>query len=197
VDYPVLPGSSRVGRSLQTRSDLENLALMASLPGLRVVRSKIHGYGLIALEPYKVGDIVCYGDGVLYRERDEFDDTYALVMPGYETDEDGNEGPPLYWDLVDQTRWINHSCDPNTYVDSSWDAGTKTIRTWWVATRDIEVGEELTYDYAFCGHLAEACACGASACRGLIVDPDPRELAEVPPHLAPLLRVAGDAQAAS
>ena len=28
----------------------------------------------------------------------------------------------LFWDLVDQTRWFNHSCDPNTEVRSKWDA---------------------------------------------------------------------------
>jgi hypothetical protein len=162
---------------------------MAALTGLKVVRSSIHGYGLVATRAYKAGDTVCFGDGVLYREAETFDDTYCLVMPGYEVDDRGNEGPPLYWDLVDQTRWINHSCEPNTYVDSSWDAATKHITTWWVATRDIAPGDELTYDYAFCGHLAEACACGAPTCRGLIVDPDPEELVEVPAHLRHLLRL--------
>ena len=100
---------------------------MAELPGLKVIRSSIHGYGLVATRDYKAGDTVCHGDGVLYREKETFDDTYCLVMPGYETDENGNEGPPLYWDLVDQTRWINHSCEPNTYVDSSWDAATRDL----------------------------------------------------------------------
>jgi hypothetical protein len=167
---------------------------MAELPGLKVIRSSIHGYGLVATRDYKAGDIVCHGDGVLYREKETFDDTYCLVMPGYETDEHGNEGPPLYWDLVDQTRWINHSCEPNTYVDSSWDGATKSIATWWVATRDIKAGQELTYDYAFCGHLAEVCACGAPTSRGLIVDTDPEELVEVPEHLKHLLRIEIPAQ---
>ena len=42
-------------------------------------------------------------------------------------------------------------------------------------------GDELTYDYAFSGHLAEVCNCQSTACIGLIVDPT--ELDEVPDAL--------------
>lgn len=156
---------------------------MPGLDGLRIQLSKIHGYGMVTLRAFKKGDVMVYGDGVLYRESDEFDDTYALIMPGYEPNEDGGEGPSLYYDLVDQTRWINHSCDPNSEIDSSWTAETKTIRAWWFATRDIAAGEELTYDYAFSASVAERCYCGARTCRGVIIDPTPEELAELPEHL--------------
>ena len=37
-------------------------------------------------------------------------------------------GCDLFWDLVDQTRWFNHSCDPNAEVFSKWDHEAKTIR---------------------------------------------------------------------
>lgn len=165
---------------------------MPGLDGLRVQQSKIHGYGVVTLRPFKKGEILVYGDGVLYREHEEFDDTYALIMPGYEPAADGDEGPPLYYDLVDQTRWINHSCEPNTEIDSSWTAETKTLRPWWFAIRDIAAGEELTYDYAFAGSVAERCFCGATACRGVIIDPSPEEIADMPPalrqYLAPSLR---------
>ncbi len=154
---------------------------MPPVDGLKVVRSSIHGYGVVTLREFKKGDVVIYADGVIYREDEEFDDEYALILPGYEADEHGNEGPPMYYDLADQTRWINHSCDPNTEVDSSWDPITKSINPWWVAIKDIPVGEELTYDYAFSGHLAIPCLCRMDACRGLIVDPD--ELHLVPDNL--------------
>ena len=36
---------------------------------------------------------------------------------------------------------------------------------------------------------AEPCACGVAKCRGLIVDPDPQELAKLPDHLRRLLRL--------
>lgn len=163
---------------------------MPLLEGLKVVRSAIHGYGVIALRRFNKGEIVVWGEGVVYREDEDFDDTYALITPGYEPDQDGDEGPAMYLDLADQTRWINHSCNPNTEVDTVWDPDTQNIKAWWVALRDIEPGEELTYDYAFSGALAEVCACGARTCRGLIVDAD--ELDEVPEHMRVHLRDRGD-----
>src|SRR5260370_820169 len=72
-----------------------------SVGGLRVVMSSIHGYGVVAMRGFRRGEVVCYGDGVLYRDADDFDDTYALVLPGT----DSGLGELIYWDLVDQTRW--------------------------------------------------------------------------------------------
>jgi hypothetical protein len=158
--------------------------LMPLLDGLRVVSSSIHGYGVVTTRPFKRGELICYGDGVLYDDDAEFDDTYALVLPG----EDSGRGAQLFWDLVCQTRWFNHSCAPNTDVLSRWDHEANTMRAWWVAIRDIAVGEEITYDYAFVAAVAEPCHCGSATCRGLIVDDDPANLAELPENLRALLR---------
>jgi SET domain len=163
---------------------------MPLLSGLRVARSSIHGYGVITTRRFVRGERVVEGDGVLYREDDDFDDTYALVLPGSSVNgDDDPELPEVYFDLIDQTRWINHACAPNTEIDSQFDVERKHMRAWWVATRDLEIGEELTYDYAFVGRLAEPCACGAHSCRGLIVDDDPAELADIPDAMRPYLRV--------
>jgi hypothetical protein len=159
---------------------------MPFLPGLRVTHSRIHGYGVVATRAFGAGDMVVQGDGVLYRDHEEFDDTYALVLPGYERGPDGSEGPPMFWDLADQTRWINHSCDPNTEVGTEWDDENKIVHAWWYALRDIEPGEELTYDYAFAAAVTERCYCGTARCRGLIIDPD--EIDGVPEALRPYLR---------
>jgi hypothetical protein len=113
---------------------------MPLMDGLRVVRSGIHGYGVVATRPFRRGELVMYGDGVLYRQEDEFDDTYALILPGYEAGPDGQEGPPMFWDLACQSRWINHSCDPNSVVESRWFPHEKTVLAWWQALRDIEPG---------------------------------------------------------
>ena len=164
---------------------------MPLLSGLRVTHSSIHGYGVVTTRRFARGEIVVEGDGVLYREDDDFDDTYALVLPGWDaTGHDDPEAAPVYFDLTDQTRWINHACDPNTEIDSRYDHERGAVRAWWVATRDIEIGEELTYDYAFVGALAQPCACNTPACRGLIVDHDPEELAAVPEELRHHLRPA-------
>ena len=45
------------------------------------------------------------------------------------------------------------------------------MRAWWVARRDIPVGDEITYDYAFTAEVAEGSATAAlPTCRGLIVE---------------------------
>jgi SET domain-containing protein len=158
---------------------------MPPLAGLKVVQSEIHGYGLVALRPFRCGEVITFGDGVLFREEEEFDDEYALILynPDY-----GPRDPDefVYYDLADQTRWINHSCSPNSEVDSSWDPMAQVMTTWWRAIRDIAVGEEITYDYAFSAHLAIPCRCGSPDCRGLIVDID--EIDQVEDGLRRLVR---------
>ena len=157
---------------------------MPLLDGLRVVASRIHGYGVVTTRTFSKGELVSFGDGVLYDADTDFDDTYALILPG----EDSGKGEVLFWDLVCQTRWFNHSCDPNCEVLSRWDHAANTMRAWWVALHDIPVGEEITYDYGFVADVAEVCACGSAKCRGLIVDPE--EAAKVAPELRPYLRLA-------
>lgn len=154
---------------------------MPALDGLKVIKSSIHGYGVIALRRFQAGEIIVYADGVVYSEDDDFDDTYSVLLNIPEEDEHGNLETQYLLDLTDQTRWINHACEPNTEVDTSWDPETRTGRVWWIALRDLAAGEELTYDYAFSAHLAEPCACGTRKCRGLIVDLD--EIADVPARL--------------
>jgi hypothetical protein len=159
---------------------------MAGVPfcdGVEIFASKIHGYGGRATRAFRTGETVCFGDGVLYAADDDFDDTYALIV-------DDDRGTPIFWDLVDQTRWFNHSCDPNTEVMSRFDRDANKVVAWWVALRDIAPGDEITYDYGFVADVAEPCACGAPQCRGLIVDSDPAEQAKLAPHLRSLLRAS-------
>lgn len=143
---------------------------MAFVDGLRVIRSPIHGYGIVALRAFAKGEVVCTGEGILYDEDAEFDDTYALIFDG-DTVEPAVAGS-VFYDLVCQTRWINHSCEPNTEIETTWSAERQAPIPMWIATRDIAPGEELTYDYAFDPSCAERCGCGAPRCRGVIVDAD-------------------------
>lgn len=57
-------------------------------------------------------------------------------------------------------RYVNHSCDPNTYVENNAD----------VASRDIKKGEEITSDYTKEGvpHFDLKCNCGSKYCRKVI-----------------------------
>jgi hypothetical protein len=130
------------------------------LSGLRVIRSSIDGYGVIATRPFAEGELLADVDGVAWRDGDAVDDRYSLWI---------EEG--LYFDMVDQTRWINHSCDPNAGLET----GVRPDGAVWariIALRPIAVDEELAYDYAFPAHLAEPCRCGSPRCRGMIIDED-------------------------
>lgn len=163
---------------------------MGRIEGLEVVRSSIHGYGLVARRRFSAGELICHGDGVLWRDDEDFDDTYALIL--YSDDVAAGEAAvpgekaALFWDLADQTRWLNHSCDPNSVVEAKWVPSKGTVIAWWTALRDIEIGEEVTYDYAFAASVAEPCHCRAAACRGVIVDPD--EIDRLPDELRRQIR---------
>jgi uncharacterized protein len=69
-------------------------------------------------------------------------------------------------------RWINHSCDPNCEAVIDDDG-----RIYIESIRDIDVGEELAYDYNYIlpeRHTAKLkrrfpCHCGAEGCRGTIL----------------------------
>lgn len=75
-------------------------------------------------------------------------------------------------------RFINHSCTPNCEAEIS------RGRVFIFALRDIAVGEELCYDYAYqrSGDETESdeelyrCLCGTADCRGSIMEP-PQEFA--------------------
>jgi pyruvate/2-oxoglutarate dehydrogenase complex dihydrolipoamide acyltransferase (E2) component len=66
------------------------------------------------------------------------------------------------------TRYINHSCDPNLIVQCVYVAEEKLPRIALFAWKDIEPGEELSYDYAQEQNSEEArfeCHCGAPRCK--------------------------------
>ncbi len=60
-------------------------------------------------------------------------------------------------------RFINHSCEPNTYIRCT------PTRAEFYALRDIDRGEELTADYGESQHDGTLkCRCGSQRCRGFI-----------------------------
>lgn len=65
-------------------------------------------------------------------------------------------------------RFANHSCNPNCYV-AKWVVG-KRMRMGIFAKRDIQRGEELTFNYNVdrYGHTAQICYCGEPNCVGTI-----------------------------
>ena len=67
--------------------------------------------------------------------------------------------------LWNPARFINHSCAPNC------EAMLRNGRIWLCALRDLEPGEEITFNYGFDleDYKAYPCHCGSSKCVGYIV----------------------------
>jgi hypothetical protein len=130
---------------------------MPPMDGLRVVHSRIHGYGVIATRAYGAGELIAQVDGVLYLPHERTDDRGTLWLDG-----------DSYLDILDQMRWLNHSCDPNVWIDGGMLDGEPWAHV--IALREIAALEELTLDYAFDAADAVPCSCGAPGCRGWIVD---------------------------
>lgn len=116
------------------------------------------GNSIFALEPIKKGELIAVFGGVVYewetfihlpdRERMlclQVEDRHFLVPRP-----------------IGEGDYVNHSCNPNAGL--SGQIGL-------VAMRDIQIGEEVCFDYAMCDTMPYDefnCLCGASTCRGQV-----------------------------
>lgn len=66
--------------------------------------------------------------------------------------------------MAEPERYINSSCDPNTWVH------TRGGRRHVVALRAIAAGDEITFDYLLNCHggVRWSCRCGSPRCRGVV-----------------------------
>lgn len=139
----------------------------------KVKRSKIQGRGAFAVRKIRKGTrIVEYigrrihpdDEATYYNENDmERHHTFLFGIDKKTTIDAGQGG--------NEARFINHSCAPNC------EAAIENKRVFIYATRTIQPGEELTYDYHF--EVAETitrklikfypCHCKAETCRGTIL----------------------------
>ncbi|KAG8654428.1 histone-lysine N-methyltransferase ATXR7 isoform X3 [Manihot esculenta] len=147
---------------------LKATQLKARKKRLRFQRSKIHDWGLVALEPIEAEDFVIEYVGELIRPRisDIRERLYEKMGIGSSYLFRLDDGY-----VVDATkrggiaRFINHSCEPNCYTKVITVEGQKKIFIY--AKRLITAGEEITYNYKF--PLEEKkipCNCGSRKCRG-------------------------------
>ncbi len=112
------------------------------------------------------------GEGIFALKQFETDDTVLVGV--VDRFVDGNNihasqiGEKQFVLFVGLVNKLNHSCDPNCYAKMD-----ETGNHEFVAKRDIEVGEEVTFDYSLSNYTIEhfpgRCTCGSSTCRGAIV----------------------------
>ncbi|GMH16333.1 hypothetical protein Nepgr_018174 [Nepenthes gracilis] len=147
---------------------LKATQLKARKKRLRFQRSKIHDWGLVALEPIEAEDFVIEYVGELIRPRisDIRERQYEKMGIGSSYLFRLDDGY-----VVDATkrggiaRFINHSCEPNCYTKVISVEGQKKIFIY--AKRNIVAGEEITYNYKFpLEDKKIPCNCGSKRCRG-------------------------------
>ena len=126
------------------------------------------GWGLKIMEPVKQGEFILEYIGEVLdnaaaeaRLQDEASDRhfYQMELEANRIVDAKNKG--------NVSRFINHSCDPNIEVQKWCVNGY--FRLGFFALRDLEVGEELSYDYKFfSSDKSIVCSCGAKNCRGTL-----------------------------
>ena len=147
-----------------------------------VVRhSAIHGTGVFAARDIAAEEeIVEYaGRRITQAQADaEYPDddghTFLYVLNDQNLIDAGVDG--------NDSRWINHSCDPNceVWLIESDDGNPVNDRLVIQAMRPISAGEELTYDYGIPAgepitaavRALWACHCGAPNCKGVMLESD-------------------------
>jgi SET domain-containing protein len=125
-------------------------------------RSKLHGWGVFALEPInKNRRIIDYaGEMITHRESLKRETRYLqrgeiwCFTVNSRWVRDANVGGNI-------ARFINHACKANCYTEIIGD----TI--WIRAARNIGKGEELTYDYHTDGEQVIPCRCRPGCTRKL------------------------------
>src|SRR5215475_6038343 len=126
--------------------------------GLIIKSSSLHGAGVYTTTPIKKSTLILEYTGPRLTAK-ECEGMYADTEVTYLFAMDDEN---VIIDGFGMAAFVNHACDPNCETDQIDD------RIWIIALRDIEQGEELTYDYnLFDGDPGEKapCYCGMKGCR--------------------------------
>ncbi len=147
-------------------------------PWIKRFKSPIHNNGLFAAKTIPAGtQVIEYvGEKITKKESylravvrvDQAQRSGAAAVFIFELNSKHDVDGSVRWNPA---RMINHSCQPN--------CETRIIKghIWIVALREIEPGEELSYDYGYdIEHWEEhPCRCGHPDCVGYIVRHDQRK----------------------
>ncbi len=122
--------------------------------GVIVKKSKIHEKGVFASCNFKKGEVVLKWD-ISHELIKEEVNSMPEKQKSYVTFFNGK-----YVLMQPPEKYVNHSCEANTYADNFCD----------IAKRDIMAGEEITADYAEEGvpDINMKCKCGSKNCREII-----------------------------
>jgi uncharacterized protein len=131
----------------------------------KVKKSTIHGLGVCAaMDVKKNTPIIQYvGEYISKRQSEKLALATQDLIYVFELNDKQDINGDVPWN---DARYINHSCSPNCYTE------LRDNEIWIVADRDIEKGEELSYDYGFArsNWAEQPCYCGTKACFHFIVN---------------------------
>lgn len=137
---------------------------------IKVVKTELCGWGVVAAESVKKGDFIIeyigevIDDALCEKRLWDMKDKGVTNFYMCELRKDFTIDATFKGNL---SRFLNHSCDPNCKLEK-WQVEGET-RVGVFAARSIEVGEPLTYDYRFVQFGQEVkCHCGASNCQGYL-----------------------------
>ena len=142
----------------QGRQGLKGNNIMKKSEFLEVKESYIHRFGCFAKRRIKkgtiigeyLGKIIPESQSNIYDADDEL--TYLFDLENGSVIDATNYEFPL--------KYANHSCGPNAEAFQDGD------QVFIEALRDIEPGEEITYDYNLISDDNVECRCGSKNCRG-------------------------------
>ncbi len=132
--------------------------------GLIVRSSAIHAAGCYTMRRIRRGQRVVEYDGPRFPKKvadERYADRNLTYLFSF-----GEDGTVI--DGFGTAMFLNHCCEPNCETEE------QEGRIFIVALRDIEAGEELTYEYNLHDSDDEpgVCHCGAAGCRGTMFSED-------------------------
>jgi len=146
---------TRLRPGLGVSYDEEVMSKRTGLPKIARRRSRLHGYGVFAVETIAsntriidyAGELIRNGPECEAREEQYLEDGCIWV---FRVNRAWSRDAAVGGNIA---RFINHSCAPNC----RFEVVDKTI--WIRAARRIRRGEELTYDYSIIGSRTIPCRC--------------------------------------
>ena len=140
----------------------------------QVRKSGVHGKGVYAIQPIKTGErLLEYKGKIITWRQAQNRHPHDPSQPNhtfYFHLDDGHVIDGKY--QGNSAKWVNHSCKPNLEAEQDGK------RVFLKALRDINIDEELFYDYALMIDARKtaklkseyACLCSAPNCRGTMLD---------------------------
>lgn len=127
--------------------------------------SAIEGRGLFAKSIIKKGEIVVVKGGYILTKAQRDEIGKDLGPSEIQITEDLFIGPATESEREGGMMHLNHSCEPNLGLQG---------QIVYVALRDIQINEELTFDYAMTDDdpYEMRCQCGTVVCRGIVTGAD-------------------------